>query len=71
VNVVIPFVPPRLEAGVMRGLIPATEAYGRRVGATFVDLSGSDFAYYELFKELWATWGRFIGVPSPSFWRAS
>jgi hypothetical protein len=62
VNVVIPYTPLKEIAGQPRGLSRATEAFGRRVGARFVDVSGSDFAYFELLKELWAAGESFICV---------
>jgi hypothetical protein len=62
VNVVIPYTPLKEIAGQPRGLSRATEAFGRRVGARFVDVSGSDFAYFELLKELWAAGESFIYV---------
>jgi hypothetical protein len=45
-----------------RGLSAATAAFGSRVGARFVDVSGSDFAYYELLKELWHAGETFMYV---------
>jgi hypothetical protein len=62
IKVVIPYTPPRQELGVTRGLSPATEAFGRRIGARFVDVSGFDFAYYELLRDLWAAGESFIYV---------
>jgi len=48
-RVVIPFV-----AG---GLAPETRALGEQVNAEFVDVGGSDTAYFELVRRLWAREG--------------
>jgi hypothetical protein len=37
------------------GLAPEVRALGEKYGARFADVSGSDTAYYELLKELWAS----------------
>lgn len=44
------------------GLMPDTEAFGQRIGARFVDVSGSDVAYFELFRELWSEGETFVIV---------
>lgn len=45
-----------------RGLSSECEAFGRSVGARFVDVSGSAFAYYGVLRDLWAAGETFIYV---------
>lgn len=62
-KVVIPFTPFEQSTPVgPRGLTRECEAFGKSVGARFVDVSGSDFAYYELMRDLWHEGETFIYV---------